>query len=293
MNVLLIGGTGLSGAATALHLRDLGHAVTLMARKPPTANGLQDFPFLPGDYLAGIAIKTLQGFDALVFAAGADIRQLPPDTDPDGFFLKANADALCRIFAQAREAGIRRAVNVSSYYALVCPQTIATSNYVRSRHLGDSAIRALNSTDFQVCTLHAPFILGHVPGLEVPHLRALVQYAAGQLPLPLLAPAGGVNHISADSVAEAIASALVDGEPGRAYLLGDENLSWKTYLELFCTAAGNPQELTTSTEEHPLLVDAILYGGRNATLHYEADAGLRYGRQRMTATIQAVVDAYR
>lgn len=293
MNVLLIGGTGLSGAATALHLRDLGHAVTLMARKPPMADCLQGFPFLPGDYLTGIATNMLQGFDALVFSAGADIRQLPPDTDPDRFFLKANADALCRVFAQAREAGIRRAVNLSSYYALVCPQTIAASPYVRSRHLGDSAIRALSHADFQVCTLHAPFILGHVPGIAVPHLDALVQYAAGRLPLPLWAPAGGVNHISAQSVAEALASALVQGEPGRAYLLGDENLSWKIYLETFCAAAGNPQTLEIRTEEHPLLVDAILYGGRNATLHYEPDPGLHYGRGRIRETIQAVADACR
>jgi dihydroflavonol-4-reductase len=151
----------------------------------------------------------------------------------------------------------------------------------------------LNSDNFRVCSLNAPFIIGHVPGLAQPHLEALVHYVSGQIEgLPLVAPAGGVNHITSRSMSEAIAGALARGEGGRAYLVGDENLSWKTYLEYFCEAVGNPQDLPVSEEEHPMFPDAILYAGRNITISYEPDNGeLEYSRGHVRAAINEIVAA--
>ena len=119
-------------------------------------------------------------------------------------------------------------------------------------------------------------------------------YAAGKLEgVPLIAPAGGVNHISSLSVAEAVLGGFTHGEAGKAYLIGDENLSWKEYLELFCEAVGNPQNLDVTTDAHPMLPDIILYAGRNATVSYEPENGeLNYGRQRIKETIKNVVSFY-
>jgi hypothetical protein len=93
----------------------------------------------------------------------------------------------------------------------------------------------------------------------------LVDFAAGRLEgMPLVAPAGGVNHIASQSMSEAIHGALERGEGGKGYLVGDENLSWKAYLEMFFQSAGNPVDLPVSEDEHPLFPDMILYAGRNA-----------------------------
>ncbi len=296
MKILVVGGSGLTGAHAALHLRRLGHDITLAARSHPQAPCLQDFPFEAMDYQQpDLPVERLRGYDGLLFAAGADIRQLPAGEQEEQFYTRANIEAIPRFFAKARDAGVRRAVLIGSYYPQVVPEKIATSIYVRSRHLSDEGVRALNSVDFSVCSLNAPFILGHVPGLEVPHLRALVQYAAGHIPgMPLVAPAGGVNHISSQSLSEAIASAFEHGEGGRAYLVGDENLSWKDYLEAFCAAAGNPQQLAVTTDEHPMFPDLMLYAGRNAVVAYAPDmAPLHYSRHRIRATIAEVAEAYR
>ena len=87
---------------------------------------------------------------------------------------------------------------------------------------------------FRVCSINAPFILGYVEGMSLPHLSVLVQYAQGTLQgVPLVAPAGGVNHITSQSMAQAIEGTLARGKGGHAYLVGDENLSWKDYLELY------------------------------------------------------------
>lgn len=294
-DILLVGGTGLTGAHAAMHLRDIGHRVTLMSRTRPALECLRGFEHLEGDYTDDErSAVALQAFDKMVFAAGADIRQLPPGADEEAFFERVNTLAIPRFFQRAKDAGVRRAVYIGTYYPQVVPDKINSSAYVRSRYLADTGLRALNSPTFTVCSLNAPFILGHVPGLSLGHIQALVDYAAGKLPgVPVIAPAGGVNHISSQSMSEAIAGALERGEGGRAYLVGDENLSWKDYLELYFEAAGNPVSLAVSVEEHPLFPDMILYAGRNAVIHYEPDNGeLGYSRNTIRATVADVVRAY-
>jgi hypothetical protein len=133
-----------------------------------------------------------------------------------------------------------------------------------------------------------------MPGLALAHLEVLVQYAAGCIEgMPLVAPAGGVNHISSKSMSEAIAGVLARGEGGKGYLVGDENLSRKAYLELYFAAVGNPVDLEVTTDEHPLFPDSILYGGRNAVLHYEPYNGeLGYSRNNVKSAVAELLKAY-
>lgn len=295
MKTLIVGGTGLTGAHAAMHLRDTGHEVTLLSRSAPALECLRNFAHLVGNYVDDdLPYEALANFDQMVFAAGADIRQLPPGANEAEFFERVNTLAIPHFFQRARDAGIRRAVYVGTYYPQVVPEKIHSNPYVHSRHLADEGLRALNSASFTVCSLNAPFILGHVPGMVLPHLQVLVQYAAGRLPgVPVVAPAGGVNHISSKSMSEAIAGALERGSGGKAYLVGDENLSWKAYLEVYFKAAGNPVDLDVSTDEHPLLPDVILYAGRNAVISYEPDNGeLGYSRNNVRATVDELVRAY-
>jgi len=294
-NILIVGGTGLTGAHAALHLREAGHGVTLLSRTAPALDCLGDFDHLVGNYVDDdLPVEALSRFDQMVFAAGADIRQLPPAEDEATFFDRVNTQAIPRFFKRAKDAGIRRAVYVGTYYPQVVPEKIISNPYVRSRHLADEGLRALNCPDFKVCSLNAPFILGYVPGMGLPHLEVLVQYAAGRLEgMPIIAPAGGVNHIASRSMSEAIAGALERGVGGKAYLVGDENLSWKAYLEMYFEAVGNPVELQVSNDEHPLFPDIILYAGRNAVISYEPDNDeLGYSRNNVRATVAELVRAY-
>ena len=295
MKTLIVGGTGLTGAHAALHLREQGYDVTLASRSAPQTPALAGFPHVAGSYIDDdFSDEQLAQFDALVFAAGADIRLLPQGEDDAAFFERVNTVGVPRFFTRARDAGVRRAVYIGTYYPQVVPEKIETSAYVRSRHLADEGVRALATDTFSVCSLNAPFILGYVPGVALPHLEALVQFAAGRLEgMPVIAPAGGVNHITSRSMSEAIHGALERGASGRAYLVGDENLSWKDYLEMYFDAVGNTTALTVSENEHPLFPDVILYAGRNALISYEPDNDeLGYSRGNVRATINELVAAY-
>ncbi|PXV64613.1 nucleoside-diphosphate-sugar epimerase [Sinimarinibacterium flocculans] len=298
LRILVVGGTGLIGGHAALHLRTLGHTVHIAARHPPpAATPMAALPFAPLDYLHAEA-DALAGFDALVFCAGNDIRHVPPDADADAHWQRANAEGVPRFFSQARDAGIRRAVLVGSFYPQAMPALVDRDAYVRGRKLADDGARALAGDDFAVCSVNAPFVAGTVPGLVVPGLAAHAAYALGRLPqIPPFAIPGGVNFMSTRSLSEAIAGALQRGAPGHAYLVGDENLGFADYFGALFRAAGRNDPLPVLDREHPLLPDAILYAGRGGTIHYEPDAAetalLGYRRGDMQATLSEIVAFYR
>lgn len=301
MKVLVVGGTGLIGGEAALHLQQQGHHVTIMARKRAIAPQLAAMDFIACDYANDDYINgRLQGFDWLVFAAAADIRNLPIDGSitPQAFYQKYNDEAVPAFFAAARDAGIQRAVYIGTFYPQVAPQKIGVCPYVTSRHNTDVSVRALSTENFNVCSLNAPFVLGHLSGLEVPHLDALMNYARGAIPsMPVFAPKGGTNHITSRALAQAIANALLRGESGKPYLIGDENLTWKQYLEHWFTAVGNPQELDVKADEHPLFPNVILFAGEGVTVSYQPPADevalLDYERNQVRAIIDQIVAAER
>ena len=298
MKVLVVGGTGLIGGDIALHLQSQGHHVTIMARNPSAAPCLAALPFMQGDYVNdNFGDEQLSGFDALVFAAAADIRGLPMDgsVSPEAFYSEVNDRAVPRFFAAARDAGFHVQFTLAPFIRRWLPNASAFVPMSRRGTILTLAVRALSSAAFNVCSLNAPFVLGHIDGLDIPHIGALVAYAKGQLgDLPVFAPPGGTNHISAHSISVATLCALEEGESGKAYLLGDENMSWKHYLQLWFAAAGNPQELAVKEDEHPMLPSVIMFAGAGATVHYETEASeqLGYPRQQIGDLIKQVVDSY-
>jgi dihydroflavonol-4-reductase len=252
--------------------------------------------FLPGDYIAGdFAKNDLAGFDALVFAAGQDPRHLQKGADASAHWERANIEGVPRFFALARQAGIRRAVNIGSFYPQAAPALIADNPYIRSRHLADLGVRVLAGPDFHVVCLNPPYVIGAVAGLTGRSFERYTQYAEGRLPgLAIYAPPGGVNFMSTRSLSEAISRALLHGESGRAYLVGDENLSFKEYLEAFFKAVGNPQPIPVLQKEHPLIGSYAEPGG---TVYFDPDpaevALLGYRRNDITRAVQEVVSQYR
>jgi len=297
MKILIVGGTGMIGGHAALYLQQQGHGVSVMARSAPTAAGVAELPFIAGDYaLINAGDPRLKGFDAMVFAAGGDIRHVPRDgsMSAEDFYDSYNTKAIPRFFQAAREAGISRTVYIGTFYPRVAPEQVKTNAYVRSRKLADERVLAMSGPGFEVISLQAPFVLGHLPGLHVPYLEYLCKYAKGEMGAPLFAQAGGTNHITVTSLSEAILGALEHGEPGRGYLVGDENLSWKDYLEEWMRQVGKPQALQIRDEEHPIFPDLILFAGRNATISYEPEGveELGYSRGRVKEAIAQIVANY-
>jgi nucleoside-diphosphate-sugar epimerase len=294
MNILIVGGTGMIGGHAALHLRAKGHQVTVAGRHPPAAGTpLAELEFLRLDFIADDPPEDrLREFDTMVFAAGNDIRHVPKGASYYEHVHYANAVAQPRFFAAARDAGIRQLVNIGSFYPHVAPRLMENNPYMRSRQAAHEGMRALMGDRFRVISIDAPFVVGAVPGLKT-MFEAYVRYAEGRLgALPIFAPPGGVNFISTASLSEAVEHALERGDNGKAYLVGDENLTLQQFFGAFFEAVGKPPPPVLD-QEHPLLPDVALPWGRGNNLFFGPDpadvALLEYRRNDVLRTIRSEI----
>jgi dihydroflavonol-4-reductase len=296
MKILVIGGTGALGGHAALHLAAQGHQVSITGRGEGAhpATPLARLGYLRGDYVAGdFTAERLKGFDWMVFAAGNDPRHVPPGEDFGAWLHRANHVAVPALFGAARQAGVSRAVQLGSFYAQAAPELLDGNVYIRSRLAACEGARAEGRPGFDVVSVNAPFMVGTVPGLPSAIFEPYVQWAKGQIPIPAHAPPGGTNFMSFRSLSQAIEGALERGEAGKAYLVGDENLSFRAYFQLFFDAVGSTVAVEERDAELPLLPDVAIPQGRGNTIAYEPDAGetalLGYRRQDVAAAVREIV----
>ncbi|KAF9876579.1 hypothetical protein CkaCkLH20_05987 [Colletotrichum karsti] len=301
MKILVVGGTGMVGGHAALHLQSQGHSVSIAGRRAPeAATSLASLPFIRGDYMQNDFTRDqLSAFDAVVFAAGSDIRHVPAGQVADQHYLQANGEAVPAFARLARESGVRKFVHIGSVYPHILGDVADQNAYVRSRKLAADGVVGLATPEFHACSLDAPIVVGSVPGIVIPMFKAYIDYAEGKLPIPAFAPIGGLNFISTQSLSEAILGAIEHSEAvsGRAILVGDENLTYAEYFEMFFRAVGNPQTLPALDQDHPLLPKATLYAG-DRTVVYEPDAeDLRrlggYRRHDVRTAVGEIVRQYR
>ncbi len=298
LKILIVGGTGMIGGHAAIYLRDQGNEVTLAARKPaPAGTPMADFPTIFGDYTTGgFRGPDLAPFEAIVFAAGNDIRHIPKDVDADEFWRLTQIEGVPSFAQTAKKAGVRRFVQLGSYYHQVMPHLIAENAYVRARALADEGARSLASDDFNVSTLNPPSIVGAIPGIPAKRYETLTAWAKGDMPnIPDYAPAGGTNYMSVRSLSEAIWGALQNAETGTPYLIGDENLTFRDFFQKIFDVVGSDRRLEERDQEHPLLPDAFIVPGRGKVLAYEPDpaetALLGYTRNDIDRAVAEVVAA--
>jgi dihydroflavonol-4-reductase len=298
MKILVVGGTGLIGGHAALRLKSLGHDVEIAARKPAApGSALTELHFHRIDYVNEPADRDLLArFDAVVFAAGNDVRHIPKDGDEHAHWRRANSESVPRFLAAAKQAGIRHAILIGSFYPQAAPHLVARNSYIASRLAADEGARALADETYHVVALNAPFVVGDVPGLVVPVLQAMANWALGRIPqIERFAMAGGVNVISTDTLTDAIVAALARGQNGKAYLIGDQNLTFQDYFGLFFKAAGDPEPLEVRDQEHPFLPDSAILAGRGRTIYYPTSpaevAELNYRQNDVARTIAMIVAA--
>jgi nucleoside-diphosphate-sugar epimerase len=254
-------------------------------------------PFLQGDFVAGdFTPERLRGFDAVVFAAGADTRHCSPSENVEEFLLRANAEGVPSFARAAREAGVRRMVQIVTAYPQAVPELVEDNFYLRARLLACEGARAEGRTGFDVISVNPSHMVGGVPGMPSYMLDLCVKWAMGMVEAPLHAPAGGSNFMSYRSLSQAIEGALLRGAPGKAYLVGDQTLSYADYLNLFFEAVGTSVRLEARDEAHPMFPDEYMVQGRGNWIRYEPDpeeaALLGYTRNDVANGVAEAVMAF-
>ena len=299
MKILIVGGTGALGGHAAIYLASKGHVVTVAGRNAPHPDTpMAKMHFLLGDYISGeYTSARLKGFDWVVFAAANDPRHVPPDADFVAHLKKANHDAVPAFMRAARDAGVKRVVQLGSYYHQAAPSLVAGNRYIQSRKAACDGARAEARPGFAVISVNAPFMVGTVPRLSSPMFTGYTQWAQGKMPVPPSAPGGGTNFMSYIALSEALEGALERGESGKAYLVGDEDLSFVQYFELFFAAVGNRTSIAVSHGEHPMLPDIAIPQGRGNWVRVNPDPVenklLGYRRADVANAVQDIVVQFR
>jgi dihydroflavonol-4-reductase len=300
MKILVVGGTGQIGGHAALRLKRKGHRVVIAGRKPALATtALADLEYLPLDYIANDRpASAYSSFDAVIFAAGQDVRTMPSGADYDSYMWHANAEAAPAFFRTLKAANVPVAINIGTFYPQAAPQVAEKDGYMRSRAASDAAICALASESFRVFSINPPWVPGVVEGLPSVLWDPYLRYAAGLTDLPDFAPPGGVAYISGDSLSDAIEGGLARGEAGVSYLPVDQNMSFEAFLGAMFTAFGRPVPKVDGSREHPVIVDFAIAWGRGGNLFYETSpnvaALLGYRRNDIVRTIvEEMVPEYR
>ena len=302
--VLVVGATGMIGSHVAADLAARGDTVTVMARREPSDRdpaAIAGMPRVQADYTDPHASPALlDGFDAVVFAAGNDIRHVPVEQEDVAFWERTQSAGVPRFAALAKAAGVGRFVQIGSYYHQLHPEWAQRIPYVAARRDADERTRALSDEGFAAITLNPPSIVG-ADERGVRRFARMVAWTRGELDEPaLFAPPGGTNYLSVRSLSQAVRGALDAGEGGRAYLVGDANLTYRAYFQLLADAADSPHTIEERDQEHPFQPDRFIVQGRGAVIAYEPDpaetALLGYDRDdvpRALAEIVSAVDALR
>ncbi len=247
--VIVVGGTGFLGTHAILEFLRQGWEVTALGLPPaPPASRfptsvrivLRDLDQTPDTDL----LELFVGQDALVFAAGLDDR-VTPRRPAYPTFQHANVEIPVRLLNLAKQAGIRRAVVLGSYFAhfdRLWPEMRLSERhpYIRSRVEQEQAVGSIPGLDVDV--LELPYIFGDPFG-RIPLWAPLVRYLRSS-PVTFY-PKGGSACISAETVGRAVVAAVDHGTAGTRYPIGDENLSWPELLSRLGRADGRRVRVVT------------------------------------------------
>lgn len=279
MRILVIGGTGFLGYHATRELSGRGHDVTVLGLPPaPPADlfpedvsiVLRDLDKLTDEELGAL----LSGFEAVVFAAGADDRTAP-QSPAASFFYEANVKSSVRVTAAAVRADVRRFVLLGSYFTYFdreWPEMKLAEHhpYINSRKQQMELTRIIAGTDMALIILELPYIFGSMPG-AVPLWAPLVNYVRSGV--PLYYTNGGSNMVSVHRVAEAVAGACERIDESRIFQVGDQNLSWTELLQSLCAIIGREDDEVRIIEDNRInrvswVIDAIhSMKGKEGGLH--------------------------
>lgn len=243
MKILLTGASGFLGGKLAEllapyhQLRLLYRAEAQRASFPAGAEAVR------GDLRDAASLeRAMEGCDAAIHAA-ALVKILAPARDFD----EVNVEGLRGVLAAAERAKLSRLIYVSSFMALgptekgprgeldeTAPAAERTfiNDYERTKTRADRLAREAIGAGRPVDVVYPGVIYG--PGSLTEGniiVRHLLDLAGGKLPALLGKPERRWNYVFVDDVAGGIVR-LLEGTPGRRYVLGGENVRQEEFYAL-------------------------------------------------------------
>ena len=250
MTTLITGANGFVGSALVRQLLQQGHDVKALVRPGSNRRNLEklDVTLVEGDLTDAASLpRALNGCNCL-FHVAADYRLWIPDAER---MYRTNVDATRDLLRLAADLGVGRMVYTSSVATLginpdrtpadeTTPVTLGNmvGHYKRSKFLAEQVVRELvEEQGLPIIIVNPSTPIGPRDVKPTPTGRIIVDTLTRKIPAYVDT---GLNVAHVDDVAQGHLLAFDRGEPGKCYILGGENLSLKTILEIICDYANLP-----------------------------------------------------
>ncbi|OAB40462.1 NAD-dependent epimerase/dehydratase family protein [Paenibacillus antarcticus] len=241
--VFVLGGTGFLGYFTIKELLKRNYKVSTISRHSmPTEDLLPREVEYRVENINDMSDEDIQemlkGVDGFVYAAGADERTLP-EAPAVKFFYEANVLPTQRIARIAKQAGVKKFVLLSSYFAHFAEEwsdiSLKDNAYPRSRMLQEEVACMEGEGGMDVMSIRLPYIFGVMPG-RMPLWTMFVNRLKDQKVVSVLG--GGTAMVTAQQVAEATIGAMEYGEHGGKYSICGMNMKHSEFHQMVLDALG-------------------------------------------------------
>lgn len=262
-NVFICGGTGFLGYYSALEFIRKGAKVGVLALpneltlsadwwpKEIKVNYGMLFNLKPGDTTPTVTkeelAKMFTGYDTLVYAVGPDDRMhTPVGVSGYDFFHKYLVEKVVPVFEAAKEAGVKKAILLNSYFAYfdrIWPESHLAERhpYIRVRveqaealiKVGDGGVA---NGGMDVVVLELPYIFGSMPGRTPLWKEVFLDRFAG-MPA-IMFPKGGTNMIHVNGIAEAVVASAIYGQHGDRLPIGNKDVKFKDMINMLMEDIG-------------------------------------------------------
>jgi Nucleoside-diphosphate-sugar epimerases len=249
--VLVTGATGLVGSVLTKQLVDAGADVRIFRRETSSLDLLGPYAERV-DHAVGDVTRARSLHEAMrevdrVYHVAAKVSFAAGDR---AAVRRVNAGGTANVVNAALEAGVDRLVHTSSIAALGRPpgpdrlidETTEwqglphRSAYARSKRRAELEVHRSIAEGLDA-TIATPSLVFGVGGPAANTRRIVDAVRSGWL---LAVPPGGTNVVDVRDVAMGLRAAMHEGDTGRRYLLGSENVSWKVLASTLAEAFGAP-----------------------------------------------------
>ena len=248
MNVLVTGATGFVGGDLVHLLLEDGYHVRIFRRETSKLHLLRtvtnQIEHSIGDITDPYALRTAMKNIQVVFHVAGNVQAGSRTLN------QVNVQGTATVVDAARENGVERLVHTSSIAAIgnstggIADETSEwqpksyTWRYGQSKHMAELEVQRSIAEGLDAVIVNPSVVIGpdrsRGKALNTCHDYAL-RLRAGKIPFY---PIGATNIVDVSDVAAGHIAALKHGTTGSRYILGGENLTWKSILSILAEAQG-------------------------------------------------------